>query len=317
MTKGSEGPLPARATRESPSPAKGERGKKVPRWTIPFLRTLERAGNARASAEEAGIDHTTAYARRRAHEDFAEDWARALRVRSERVEEEQRLEIEAIKAGPSPQPLSREGRGAKDDEGRGAELVASGGQMKRAGHDRWSKRKEKIFFDELAATNNVTHSAKVVGVSPNAVHARRLRDPYFRAKWAAVADCGKAAIHMNLVEEGRKAFNPEDLETGGVQPRVTIDQAIKITQLGGSGRKQQEEELSDPYAEEAARMTPDDVAALREGLVRKLRRMRERDMPDRIAEGWSFDAEHDHLVPPGWVKGVGGDKATDTNDISD
>ena len=55
-------------------------------------------------------------------------------------------------------------------------------------------------------------------------------------------------------------------------------------------------------------MTEDEVAELREKLVRKLRRMRDRDMPDMIAEGWSFDEEHDQMVPPGWTReGEGGE----------
>lgn len=109
--------------------------------------------------------------------------------------------------------------------------------------------------------------------------------------------------HFPSSEEAKKTFDPETLGTANVAPRVTIDQAIKISQIGASSRKQQEDELPDPFAEEVARMTPDDVTAVRERLVRKLRRMRERDMPDRIVEGWSFDAEHDQMVPPGWVKG--------------
>ena len=89
--------------------------------------------------------------------------------------------------------------------------------------------------------------------------------------------------HFPSSEEAKKTFDPETLETANVAPRVMIDQAIKISQIGAPSRKQ-EEELPDPFAEEAARMTPDDVTAVRERLVRKLRRMRERDMPDRIVE---------------------------------
>src|SRR5438045_2522311 len=54
----------------------GERGKrKPPRWVIPFLRALARTGVAREAAKDAGIDHSTAYERRKAHADFAADWA--------------------------------------------------------------------------------------------------------------------------------------------------------------------------------------------------------------------------------------------------
>jgi hypothetical protein len=30
--------------------------------------------------------------------------------------------------------------------------------------------------------------------------------------------------------------------------------------------------------------------------------LRDRDMPDRIAEGWTFDEAHDQMVPPGWTR---------------
>jgi len=78
------------------------KGRKQPRWTIPFLRALERTGNVRASAEEAGVDHTTAYNRRKAHSDFAAAWAEALekgRAERKRVEEE---EIAGLRAGRTP-----------------------------------------------------------------------------------------------------------------------------------------------------------------------------------------------------------------------
>ena len=271
---------------------------------------------ARAAAEDAGIDYTTAYARRRAHAGFAADWAWVLQAYAERVEREKAEELKALRSSKAPLPNPSPARGKPSPGspaasptspacGRGElgdELVASGGQLKRAGHDRWTKRKEKAFFDALAGTNNIQGSARAVGMSGNAIHQRRLRDRHFAAKLAAVVECGKAAIHMDLVEQARKAFDPGELETGDVQPKVTVDQAIRIVQLGGSSRKQEPEELPDPFAEEAARMTPDDVAALREKLVRKLRRMRDRDMPEWIAQGWSFDEDHDHLVPPGWTR---------------
>jgi hypothetical protein len=79
-----------------------------------------------------------------------------------------------------------------------------------AASSRWSKAKEKLFFDELAATANVKRAAKAAGVSPNAVYARRMRDAHFRAKWAAVLETGRASIEMHLVEAANKSFDPDD-----------------------------------------------------------------------------------------------------------
>ena len=263
--------------------------KRIPRWTVAFLRALERSGDVRASAEDAGIDHTTAYARRRSHAEFAIAWDAALRAHKDRVEAERAGDVASVSNGTPPPAPRHQGEGS------------SGAQVKRAGHDRWSERKEKLFFAELAATANVKRAAAAAGVSPNAVYQRRMRDRHFKAKWAAVLETGRAAIEMKLVEAANRTFEPDELDVGDVQPRVSVAEAIRIVQVHGS--KAQQEELPDPFAERAASMTEDEVNEIRENIIRKLRRMRERDMPDMIAAGWTLDEEHDRMVPPGWVRG--------------
>jgi len=266
-----------------------------PRWVIPFLRALERTGDVRAAAEDAGIDHTTAYLRRRTHGDFASDWERALRAHRERVVGEKAEELEGLIARPltplsfaeSPSPSRGEG-----------ELVGAGAQLRRAGHDRWSARKEKAFFDELAATANVKRAAKAAGVSPNAVYARRLRDARFKAKWAAVLETGRASIEMHLVEAANRTFEPEEIDSGEVMPNVSVAEAIRITQRPGAKKA---EAAADPYDD------PDYdhdgfMDSIREGLVQKLQRMRRRDRPELLARGWSYDESWDTEIPPGWAK---------------
>lgn len=275
--------------------------KRAPRWTIAFLRALERCGDVRASAEDAGIDHSTAYARRRAHVEFAADWERALAAHAARVEAERAGDVASVSnVTPPPTPPHRgEGSRGASDSGEGSVLAAA--QVKRAGHGRWSERKEKLFFAELAATANVKRAAAAAGVSPNAVYQRRMRDRHFKAKWAAVLETGRAAIEMKLVEAANRTFEPDELDVGDVQPKVSVAEAIRIVQVHGS--KAQQEQLPDPFAERAASMTEDEVNEIRENIIRKLRRTRERDMPDMIAAGWSLDEEYDRMVPPGWVRG--------------
>jgi hypothetical protein len=271
--------------------------KKAPRWTVAFLRALERTGEARAAAVDAGVDHSTAYARRRSHPDFAHAWAAALEAHAAEKARVDAEEIEALQRAPSTIHSSVDG----PPPHAGEELVGVGSRMKRAGNGRWSQAREKIFFEELAATNNVRRSAAAAGVSANAVFARRLKHPVFAAKWDAVARTASAAIGMHLLEESRKSFDPDELDTGDVTPKVTVAEAIRIVQLHGT-KTQKEELLGDPFREQAASMREDEVAEIRERLIRKLRRMRERDMPDMIAQGWSFDEAYDHMVPPGWVR---------------
>ena len=190
--------------------------------------------------------------------------------------------------------------------------------LRRAGAERWSKRKERIFFEELAATANITRAAEAAGVSTNAVHARRLKHRLFAAKWAAVAASAKASIHMHLLEETQKSFDPANLETGDVKPRVTIeshspadcavaispltiDQAIKISQMGAA--KKEPDELSDPFAEQGASMSEEGADKLRDSIFGKLQRLRERDRRDQLEAGWSYDESYDLMIPPGYVQG--------------
>jgi len=268
---------------------------KAPRWQIPFLRALVRTGDVRASAEDAGIDYSTAYARRRAHAEFAAEWQRALEAHADAVQLEKASELDALHVAPSPShscavvpSLSLERRGT------------NGAQLKRAGHDRWNGRKEKLFFDELAATANVKRAAKAAGVSPNAVYQRRMRDAHFRAKWAAVLETGRASIEMHLVEAANRSFEPEELETGEVEPKVSVAEAIRIVQVHGS--KNQQAQLCDPFAEQAAAMSKQEVEELRERLMTKMKRLIDRTRREQLEEGWILDEEHDQMVPPGYVK---------------
>lgn len=311
-------PPPAEGERgrpANPSPAEGERGsRKAPRWTIAFLRALERTGEVRTAAADAGVDHSTAYARRRTHADFAEEWDAALGAHRARAVEEESLSLDALgtngfQVAPSPgsppasPPSPSEGRGA-GAEGRGAcgarreDLLATtalgGAQLKRVGEGRWSQAKEKAFFDELAATANVKRAAEAAGVSANAVYARRIKQPLFRAKWAAVLDSGRAAIEMKLVEAANKSFDPEAMDLGEVQPKVSVAEAIRIVQLHGS--KAERESIAELEPPE------DEVEAIRERLFNKLERLRKREMPRWIAQGWSLDERHDCMVPPGWIR---------------
>ena len=255
------------------------RMKKPPRWTIAFLRALERTGDVRASAEDAGIDHSTAYARRRTHEDFAANWERALKAYAEGVAADQERELRSLDTlgtnGPRP-----EGEGKK-------------AQVKRAAHDRWGPRKEKLFFDELAATANVKSSARAAGVSTQSVFARRLRDAHYRAKWAAVLETGRAAIEMQLVERAKKSFDPDEHDFGEAEPRVSVTEALRIVQHSGKGQ-------APAFMEQ--RGFEEDGDNVHERLLQKLLRLKARNEREQLEKGWVRDEEHGLLVPPGWVK---------------
>jgi len=77
-----------------------------PRWVVAFLRALERTGEVRAAAWDAGIDFSTAYARRRVHREFAAAWAAALErgrmARDAARGEELAGKVERLQRTPSP-----------------------------------------------------------------------------------------------------------------------------------------------------------------------------------------------------------------------
>jgi hypothetical protein len=105
-------------------------------------------------------------------------------------------------------------------------------------------------------------------------------------------------INLYLVEASNKTFDPDELDTGEVTPKVTIDQAIKISQQGAKSSAAAAEADDDPdYSYE------DDIADIREGLVKKLEALRQRDRPELLARGWSYDESWDREIPPGWIKG--------------
>ena len=184
--------------------------------------------------------------------------------------------------------------------------MVSSGKVRRAGSGRWSKAKEKIFFEELAATSNMRMAAEAAGVSTNAILARRHKSRLFAAKFEAVVQNARALIDVYLAEEAKKAFDPGEVDNGDVRPKVSIDQAIKISQLNAA-RAKREQSAANPFDEEEGEDEgydyDRDVGDIRERLVRKLQLMRQREIPGMIAQGWSYDESYDHLIPPGWIQG--------------
>src|SRR5215217_6660199 len=103
--------------------------RKPPRWTDPFLLALLRTGEVREAAKWAGVDFTTAYARRKKYADFAEQWDDALEVRKRMVAEADEDEIQRL---CTPSPGSLAASPTSPAEGRGAL------QAKRTGSARWT-----------------------------------------------------------------------------------------------------------------------------------------------------------------------------------
>jgi hypothetical protein len=219
------------------------RARKPPRWAIPFLRALERTGKARAAAEDAGVDHSTAYVRRKTHAEFAAAWEEALerfRAATDEARAAKMGEVVAELKPPHPSPshcsaagpsLSPEGRGADERE-----YVIASGQLKRVGPGRGSKAKERAFLAELAYSGSVRRACRAVGLSREALRQRRSKDPHFAAACLAAIEHARVQLNAFLVEAGNSTFDPDELPTGEEEtplPKVTVAEAIQIVKLKG------------------------------------------------------------------------------------
>ena len=250
--------------------------RKAPRWCGAFLRALGECGQARRAAELAGVDHTTAYNRRKSHSEFADAWAEARDVFAAKQEASQ---------GPSPQPSPARGRGGI---AAGEELAlqpsAGGARAAREGAGRWSAAAEKRFFAALADRANVRSAAEAAGFSTNAVYARRVKRPEFRRAWEAAVETGKARLQMLLMDTAERAFDPGLLEVSEDAPQVSVAEALNILKA----REGKERELrggGDGWGPEPGEMSDEEVAELRARFAAKLDRLLAQDEERRIARG--------------------------------
>lgn len=265
--------------RDGRGQADKQRRRRVPRWTIAFLRALERCGEVRAAAEDSGIDHSTAYARRRSHEEFAAAWAAALDAHARRRAET----TEPLRPAP---PVAATG-----------ETLIAGGQVRRAGPGRWSAARERAFLEALAGEANVKRAAAAAGVSPQALYRRRLKDRHFAAAWDCAVELGKVRLHALLVALAERQFDPDSLPVGEGEPRISAAEGLRLLALGGGPARAVEPE---PDEERAFGGKTHDEAC--QSIIGRLERLNARHRAEKEAEGWTWCEEHDSLIPPGWSR---------------
>jgi hypothetical protein len=106
---------------------------------------------------------------------------------------------------------------------------------------------------------------------------------------------------MFVLEASKETFDPETLNLSDAMPKVTIAEAIRISE-SKPAKGRAEAPATDPFTEPEVSYE-DEMADIREGLVRKLQALRRRDRPGLLARGWSYDESWDRDIPPGWVKG--------------
>ena len=283
--------------------------RKPPRWTIAFLRALERCGQARASAEAAGVDHTTAYARRRAHAEFAEGWAAALAAFKEnkrRAEEADPSTIRSSADGPAvgSDHLGNGPLPAPPQALLGEELAPVNGQLKRVGPGRWSKKKERIFLAELGASGNARRAAKAIGMSTQALSERKAKDARLAQAWDYAVASARSNLHAHAIASGNETFDPRDLPDPDESPlpKVTIREAIDILKLPVPGGAKGQPAV-EPY----------DTEEMTARIAKKMEALGWLEEKEKKGAGWTRDERHNCWVPPGWTQGPD-DQATGAED---
>jgi hypothetical protein len=187
---------------------------------VAFLRALERCGEVRRAAEDAAVDFSTAYARRKAHADFAVEWDAALAAFRARQRSE---EAPPPCSTWSPAPATA------------GEARIAGGKLRRVGEGRWGKAKEEMFLAELHASGNFSRAARAIGMSPQAISRRRRNDPRLEQACEEAVAAAASRLGWMVVAAGNQAFDPDDLPEPGESPLppVTVREAIDILKLRG------------------------------------------------------------------------------------
>jgi hypothetical protein len=267
---------------------KAEAGK----WRKRFLSAMARTANAGLSAQMAGVDRTTAFALRQRDAAFAADWVRARDWGRARVRAEGRpvhpagrpRQARAGEAPPDPRALI-----VRHSKREGAQIV-------RAGEGRWSPAVEADFFAWLAAGFGVNHAATQIGFSTTALYQRRLKDPEFARRWAAMREEGLARNDELLIDSVPRTLDPEVIAAAEGLPRPTIAEAIQIQRLyrrdgepGGRGRHRRWPQPARPFE------------YYRESIARKLDAITGARDSERLESGWLRD-EDGNWIPPGWVR---------------
>lgn len=265
------------------------------KWRKRFLSAMARTANAGLSAQMAGVDKTTAFALRKRDPGFAAAWVRARDWGRARVKSEGRPAYSAGRprpARPGEAPADARALIVRRSKREGAQIV-------RAGEGRWSPAAEADFFAWLAAGFGVSHAVRQIGFSTTALYQRRLRDPDFAARWAAVREEGLVRNDELLIDSVPRTLDPEVMAAAEGLPKPTIAEAIQIQRLY---RRKEEEGARGRRKPGPPPPSAEEVTAKIVQRVGAIKRHRE---AQQLAQGWVRD-EHGNMIPPGWERrGVG------------
>jgi len=142
-------------------------------------------------------------------------------------------------------------------------------QLRKASAKSWSRAKGAEFLRVLGETCNVSEACRQSGLGMTQAYRRRRSDAGFRASWNERIAIGYQRLEAVLLD---RAFNGTErviTRRDGSEERVREYPnhiALKLLQM------HRETAIEDDHE-----MPPDDVAEIRERLVRKLQRLKKRD----------------------------------------
>ncbi|HWU92098.1 MAG TPA: hypothetical protein VN106_02490 [Sphingomicrobium sp.] len=154
---------------------------------------------------------------------------------------------------------------------RGKDMTLVGGdrpkKRKQTKRD-WTRAKARAFLNTLVETCNVSEACRESGVSVSAAYARRKIDAAFRASWLEAIGIAYQRLELVLLD---RAFN-------GVEKLVTRKDGSEermreySNQLGLALLKMHRDTAQEANLE----LQPSDIEEIRERLIQKLRRLKDR-----------------------------------------
>jgi hypothetical protein len=141
-------------------------------------------------------------------------------------------------------------------------------KIRKPRRNEWTKAKERTFFTALSETCNVKLASEAAGMSPASAYWRRKRDAAFRAGWGEAIGAAYQRLELVMLDRALNGTEKIVVRKDGSEERMREYPNHIAMHLLKMHRDSATEAMNEP--EEA------DVEEIRERLLQKLRRLRER-----------------------------------------
>jgi hypothetical protein len=190
-----------------------------------FLAALDRTGNVRLSAREAGVEYGTIQHRRSGHPDFASRWDIALVAAHARFH---------AAGGKGPPVMPRRAGSALRTAGGEMMVVRTRSgrlQVRPAHRGKLTRAAEQLFLQALSATCNVRLAAAAAGASPAAFYRRRRQCPAFAREFRLALEMGYTRLEAAALMAAAPQSHADDAWRDNDPPPIppmSPDQALQL-----------------------------------------------------------------------------------------